>query len=293
MVLCIDLPWAIGEGLGIAEDTIQSLGAITSLLYAGIDLLDDLADGDQPTRWSDVAPAQLQLAATTLIAALPQLAIAQLPLPVAQRAAMHHTIATGLLHMSAGQQQDLAMHGTAVTAHDVEAAVVAKSGAEGAMFATLAALAFGVAPDRVPDFASVGQQLATAGQLASDCYDLFQTQSSRDLTNGTHTWPIAAYLDHLAEDERRGFIALLTRARHELATQTIIRQQLHAWAAVRRCALLVELYCQRARQRLAALRPLLHAPEPLHRLIDQVSFFATNNPTKGAVYGSEGDGDLN
>lgn len=274
LLLCLDLPHALLQSLRTGTLPLQPLLVVTTLLYLGIDLLDDLADGDLQEHWQGIAPAQIQLTATTLVSALPHVAIAALPVSDRRRAALHQTIADGLLRMSAGQQHDLAMAACAdVTAKAVEASVAAKSGAEGAMFARLAALYANADARTVESCAAYGQAIGTAGQLASDCYDLFQAPVSRDLTNGTRTWPIAAYLESLSEPERSAFNALLQRAQSDHRLHPAIRERLHHWAAVRRCACLVECYCHLARQALSELSPVLRNTEYLCNAINHVSFF--------------------
>lgn len=283
LLLCLDLPLALLHSLHTGTLPLQPLLVVTTLLYLGIDLLDDLADGDLQEHWLDIAPAQIQLTATTLVSTLPHLAIAELPVSDLHRVALHHTIAEGLLRMSAGQQQDLAMAGCADSNADaVEASVVAKSGAEGAMFARLAALYADADARTVESCAAYGQAIGTAGQLASDCYDLFQAPVSRDLANGTRTWPIAAYLEHVSPPLREACVSLLRRAQDDHSCHQEIRDRLHSWAAVRRCAFLVELYCHRARQTLGDLSPALHNTAYLLNAINHISFFPTGEHKEDA-----------
>jgi len=250
------------------------LAAATSLLFLGIDLIDDLADGDLPPRWEGHRPAEITLVAATLLCALPQRLLAGLHAPSEVRAALLETAATGLLRMSAGQHDDLAHAGAALPDPDlVEASVAAKSGEEVAMFATLAALLAGALDHLIEVYAEIGRCIGTGGQLASDCHDLFQAAWSHDLANGTRSLPIALHLARLEAAERAGFLALLDEAREDRAAQEAVRNRLRSAGELRRCAFIVETYCQRARRLLDGVSPREPAASGLRHLTDEISFF--------------------
>lgn len=270
----VRLPLLVYAGLRGEEGPAVPLAAATALLFLGIDIFDDLADGDLPSHWNGTPAPEINLAAATLLCALPQLAIAGLDAPAARLAAMHRTLAEGLLRMSAGQERDLAMAGSDdVTPEEVEASVAAKSGEELAIFASLAAQFAGAQPEVMNMYAQLGRALGTGGQLASDCYDLFTAPHSRDLASGTRTLPIAMHLRRQVGEDRTSFLRLLEQARKDALAQEAVRHRLRAAGEIRRCAFLVEVYCQRALRALKQADPLEPAATSLKALIDVVSFF--------------------
>jgi geranylgeranyl pyrophosphate synthase len=271
---CAHLPLLVYAALRGDDAPALPLAVATSLLYLGLDIFDDLADGDLPPHWDGYRPSDINLAAATLLCALPQLAIAELDAPPASLAAMQHTLAAGLLAMGAGQQQDIAMAGTSnVTAADVEASVAAKSGEEIGLFTRLAAQ-FAGAPSAVVDpYTRMGRALGTAMQLASDCYDLFQDPHGSDLANGTRTLPIALHLDRQTGAARAAFLNLLEQARQDEAAQEAVRKHLREAGDLRRCAVIIEVYCQRALRALEQAAPQEPAAGGLRAMIGGVSFF--------------------
>lgn len=265
----VEVPLLVYAGVRGDEAPAVPLAAITTLLFLGIDIFDDVADGDLPGHWAPYRPAEINLAAATLLCALPQLALAELNAPLATLAAMQQALARGLLVMSAGQERDLASAGSAhARVQDVEASVAAKSGEEVAMFATMAAQFAGADRDIVSAYAALGRAIGTAGQLASDCHDLFDAPESRDLANGTRTLPIVLHLDR-----ETSFLDLLEKARNDPAARDEVRRHLRASGALRHCAFVVEVYCQRALEALEEARPLEPARSGLRLVIDRLSFF--------------------
>ncbi|MGO9059535.1 MAG: hypothetical protein ACLQU2_19455 [Candidatus Binataceae bacterium] len=253
----------------------RPLCVATTFLFTGIDILDDIADGDLPAHWSGHAPSQIQLAATTLISALPQLAISRLNASPESRAAMHRTLAAGLLRMAAGQAADLANAGGASPDPDlIEASVVQKSGEEGAMFAALAAQLAGATHHLVELYAGFARAFVTAGQLSSDCYDLFTATLSKDLANGSRTLPIALGLGKCAAGPCEELLALLAAARTDPDARQGVRERLIAAGAVRMCGFVIEVYCSRARSFLVQAKPTDPAAAELRALISHLSLFA-------------------
>lgn len=277
---CMVLPRLVYQAITGQPEAPAALGALTTTLYLGIDLLDDLADDDLSAYWAQYTQAEVQLAATTLVSTVPHLLVAELPMEALHMQRLHVAMADGLLRMSAGQQHDLTVgREVGVTADAVEAAVAAKSGEELAMFARLAALcavatASGdAAPDCIQHYADFGRALGTAGQLASDCHDLFQADWSRDLANGTKTYPVVHALARAAQADDATLLQCLTFARTDHAAQARARQQVRQTGALRMTAFLVELYCTRAREALRLAAPNAPGASGLENLLQRTSFF--------------------
>ena len=175
------LPLAIYRGLGGEEEGAIPLAAAISLLSLGVHLHDDLADNGLAPHWEGYKISEINLAATTLCAALPQCIMADLDMPPVRRAAIQRAIANAMLGMAAGQQRDLALAGSSnVTAAEAEAVAVAED-RRGADPLHRAGRPLWPVPGR-KRFASTRRspgRLGTGGGLASDCYDLFTAPQSR------------------------------------------------------------------------------------------------------------------
>jgi geranylgeranyl pyrophosphate synthase len=267
----VHLPLLVYGGLRGDDAPAVPLAAATSLLFLGLDICDDLADGDLPAHWTGHRASAIHLVSLSLLATLPQLAIAAVDAPAATRDAMQATLAGGLLEMIGGQLRDVSAAGTAeVRAADVEESVVAKSGEELAIFATLAAQLAGAATAQTEQYAALGRALGTAGQLASDWLDVFHAPHSKDLAAGTRTLPIVLGLNRLEGSARRDLLALLDRARRDESVHETIRQRLHDARVLWQCALTIEVYRQRALRLLDAVAAREPARDRLRALIYRV-----------------------
>jgi geranylgeranyl pyrophosphate synthase len=269
----VHLPLLVYGGLRGDDTPAVPLAAATSLFFLGLDVCDDLADGDLPAHWTSYRASEINLVSLALLATLPQLVIADLDAPAATREAMQSALARGLLRMIGGQQRDVSAVGTAeVSAAAVEETVAAKSGEELAIFATLAARLAGAPPDVVERYAALGRALGTGAQLVFDCYDLFETPHSKDLAAGTRTLPIVLCLNRLKGSARADFLTLLDRARHDEAARGQARQQLLDQGVLRPCALTIAVYCQRALRLLDELSPQEPARGRLQSMIQRVAW---------------------
>ncbi|MCU1273252.1 MAG: geranylgeranyl pyrophosphate synthase protein [Bryobacterales bacterium] len=265
--------FAYGGIRGNDEAAIPLAGA-TTLVYIGIDVFDDVGDGDHPGYWGQYGAAEMNLAAATLLSSLSRLAVLELDIAPPIRTAIERSLGKGLLAMSAGQQYDLATADSSVcTVDEVEASVCGKSGKELAMFARVGAELAEASPDIVDSYERFGYFLGAASQLSSDCYDLYQDPESRDLAHGARTLPIAFHLERLAQADRQSFLSLLDQARHDEHARCAVRERVREAGDLRRCAFLVETYCQRALRALEKADPLQPAHGILLAMIDSVSFF--------------------
>ena len=206
---------------------------------------------------------------------MPQLALCELDAPPATIVAMQHTLAQAGLAMSAGQQRDVAMAGSRnVSVEAVDASVAGKSGEASAMLAALGAHLAGAPEPLVECYRAMGRALGAAGQVRSDCYDLFATPRSKDLAQGARTLPIALYLERLPGEEQDAFLALLDQARTEPSAQEDARARMRAAGVLRECAMLIDLYRGQAHAALAQAEPREPAGGALRRLIDRCSLIA-------------------
>jgi len=242
------------------------LAVATTCWSAGCDVLDDLADGDLPAHWQAYRPAEIQLAALTLLCALPTLALAALDAPAARRATLLDTIAQCGLHMAAGQQQDLQLAGSAAPEAAAAEAALARSGI--VMYPRLAAQLADAAPATVEAYTRFGRALGALRQLRMDWEDLFGPAPSKDLANGTRTLPIVLCLAHRRGAAREQFLALLERARSDPTARGAVRAAIGSSGAAGHVVWLGQVYGQRARRALAEAAPRGPAGAILERLID-------------------------
>lgn len=271
----VHLPLAVFAAIRGESAPARPLAVATTLLFLGIDILDDIADGDLPPHWQGTPESEIQLVASTLLASLPQLAIAQLDVLPLTKTRMITCLSESLLRMGGGQLHDLRGAGKElVRPEDVEQSVEHKSGEEGALIAMLAAHMAGASEETVQIYGDFGRALATGGQIATDCFDLFQADHSKDLANGSRTLPIAIYLSRLQGADRAAFLSQLDEARTTPAMRTLVQRELRAKGMLRLCALVVEMYCQKARDALDQLSLAGLERRTLDYMVAHVSFFS-------------------
>lgn len=272
---------------GAIRDELSSaypLAVTTTLLFLGIDIIDDLADGDDRKFWDGYSRDEINLAAMLLLCSLPQLSISRFNISPKSKNGLHQTLAESFLLMGSGQQFDLGFTKSShVTVDEVEKSVIAKTGEELALFASLAANYAGATKKQVKHYTEFARHLGTAIQFSTDCYDLFEASYSRDLTHGTRTLPIVFHLERKKSGEREVFIRELAEAERDVNCHENLRMQLRASGDLHRVAFVIELYCRRALNALDKAHPKELAKIKLLNFVDFVSLLrkrATNNYQK-------------
>src|SRR5262249_32896946 len=160
---------AVYAAAGGRDPLPLALAAACLCVYLGADLLDNVVDRELSDRWVDHGPNQAILASVTFLTPLAAARLTEIDAPAAARPTVHDALTDGLLAMSAGQSADVAFEGREDVTLDVcDAMVLAKSGAEWALFARVGALLAG-APATVCDtYTTFGRELGATGQLMSD-----------------------------------------------------------------------------------------------------------------------------
>ncbi|HLZ72866.1 MAG TPA: polyprenyl synthetase family protein [Dehalococcoidia bacterium] len=281
---CVHVPLLVHAAIRAEPPPPLSLAVACAFVHAGLDLLDDVMDGDLPPGWRE-RPAQAVLAGATLTGALAPLALSAIEATPRTLLALLRLLAEAGLRLSSGQQADVAAAGAAEVPSGVEVAALAarKTGAEVALYAALAARLAGVRSASVARWAAFGRALGAARQLRSDCFDLFAAEQGKDLAAGTRTLPIALYHEQLPAEQRPAFMALLATAEHDTAAQRTVREKLVAAGILQSCAVVVESYCVRAHAALVAAGASEPAAGELRAMIDDGSFFAAPpSATQGA-----------
>jgi geranylgeranyl pyrophosphate synthase len=258
----VQLPLLVFASLAGEEEPAIPLAAACTLVYLGADLLDNVADQELSSAWTEQGEALASLAGTTLIAALPPLALARLQASPALRLALSELVARGLVEMSAGQHSDLAGSDPGDLAA-ARASVERKSGAEMSLFAESAALLAGASPTRIGDSRALGRWFGAAAQLASDCHELVSEGGGNDVRNGRRTLPIAHALSRLPS-ARRSRLEGLLRAEEDPALLASLLAEAHSLAFT---AVVVEVYRRRALTALDALAVSGRYAEELEALV--------------------------
>src|SRR5215207_9823055 len=223
----VQLPHLVHAAIAGDERPALPIAGACTLLYLGADLFDNLIDNELPPSWHARDPAEASLAATTLLAALPQLAVARLRergTPPARLWSLAHLFAQTLLTMSAGEHEDLLF----TKWGDVEpemcrAMVERKAGSEFALFAMAGAILATEDPAAIEEYAAFGLCLGTAGQICSDVGDIWGGRISRDLLNGRRTLPLVHALSTLRGEFRERLQEVLETARESAGCHDEVR----------------------------------------------------------------------
>jgi geranylgeranyl pyrophosphate synthase len=263
---------------GDEESALPVAGACT-LLYLGADLFDNLIDDELPPSWHVRGPAEASLAATTLLAALPQLALARLReqgTPSVRLWELTHLFAETLLTMSAGEHEDLLFTDRDdVGVKTCRLMVERKSGSEFALFARAGALLATDDPVVVEKYTAFGLCLGTARQICTDVWDIWKGEGSPDLLNGKRTLPIVHALCTLRGESREKLQDLLKALREGIKCHDEVRKTLLAAGSVHYTALIVGIYRRRAHNYLAAASPQEPAAQALRTLLQGALLLGT------------------
>ncbi len=250
----IQLPLLVHAAITGDERPALPVAAACTLLYLGADLLDNVIDRELPPSWQARDPAEAHLAAATLLAAVPQLALARLReqgAPPATLCALAQLFAETLLAMSAGEHEDVLYTGREdVDGPMCRAMAERKSGAEVALFASAGATLATDDPALIEKYAAFGMCLGTSRQILSDAVDIWKGDNGRDLLNGKRTLPIVHALRALPDDPRARLLDLLEAIRGGAQLHGEVRKVLLAAGSVHYTALVAEDYRRRADDRL-------------------------------------------
>ena len=271
----VQLPLLTHAGVTGEEEPALPVAAACTLVYLGADLFDSVVDGELPPSWRERSPAEVNLTATTLLATLPQLSLARLReggTPPEKLWMLTRLFAEAVLTMSAGQYEDLLFsHRDDVSLGESRTVVERKSAAANALFARAGAVLATEDPAKVRAYAAFGTCLGMARQLMTDLWDIWGGGASQDLSNGRRTLPVVHALSTLPEEERGRLRGLLAAAAESSGHQDGVRRSLGTAGSLRYTTLVVWLYDQQARDRLAEASPREPAGRELRRLLDGAS----------------------
>jgi len=271
----VQLPLLVHAAVTGDERPALPVAAACTLLYLGVDLQDSILDHELSPYWLTRDPAEANLIATTLLAALPQLSIARLQgqgTPPARLWALARLFADTLLTVMAGQHEDLLFSNMDyVSLEDSRVMVERKSGSASALLARAGAVLATEDHCTIEAYASFGSCFGIAKQLMNDVWGIWGEGTSQDLLNGRRTFPIIYALSTLRREQRERLQKLLSVARESAEYHDEVRTLLAAAGSVRYTALIVWLYQQQAKNHLDAASPQAPAGRELRMLLNQAS----------------------
>jgi len=269
------VPLLVHEAITGDDRPALPVAGACALLHLGADLFDSLLDHELPPSWHTRGSAEASLAATTLMAALPQLSIDCLReqgIPPVKLWALAYLFADTLLTMSAGQYDDMLFPNLEdVSLEDSLAMAERKSGSAYAMLARAAAVLASEDSFTIEAYANFGLYFGIAKQLMNDVWGIWGEETGRDLLNGKRTLPIVHALSTLRGERHERLRKLLAAARESSEPHDEVRALLAAAGSVRYTALILRLYQQQARNHLVAASPQDPAGGELHMLLDRAS----------------------
>lgn len=214
------------------------VAVLTAILELGMDLADELADEELAPHWAGLPAKAAAMAASLLISALPMRAVRAMPVPAERRLEMLDVLSRQGLLIAQGQQADVML--TRAPAPDPEAVArsnLGKTGERRALYGLLAARFAGLPPAAEAGLAAMARALGQASQLENDLHDLIIESPSRDLGNGTRTWPIAWALGRVEGDARVMLLEALEAATRPGADHGHLQAWLRGLGVVRRTEL--------------------------------------------------------
>ena len=213
LIPSVHLPLLVAAHLLGDDLEAVPVAILAATLELAMDLADAMADGEVDDRWPALPAPSVPLVAMLLTSAVPMRAISTLEAPADRRLAMLDALGRQGLLIAHGQQLDLMLtRARAPSAATVAASNRGKTGERRALYAILAARFAGAAAEVEAHVADMARALGEATQLTNDLHDLFATNPSRDLSNGTRTWPIAWALETVTGDGRRELLSELDAA---------------------------------------------------------------------------------
>ncbi len=211
----VDLPLAVADVLGRPRIEQDAAAAACLLLWAGADLLDDLADGQVPPAWDGTSPHQLTLVAVNLLATLPHLAIGrflQRTGRVDPAGRVSRAVSATLWRMSEGQSLDLALPGSVSSRDDYFDLIERKTGSEMGLFASLPAMIADLPAATEDAWRRFGERYGMMLQTFSDVAATFAQSDDNDLLHGKRSVAVLYACETLAGAPRMEFEHRLVRA---------------------------------------------------------------------------------
>jgi geranylgeranyl diphosphate synthase type I len=270
----VQVPLLVHAAIAGDEKPAIPVAAACTILCLGADLLDSIIDHELPNLWHIRDSAEINLAVTTLVGALPQLSIARLREETQPTTiwGLAHLFADTILTINAGQHEDLLFSNSVnVSLKDSRVMIERKTGSATALLAKAGAMLATEDPFRVRSYAAFGSCYGIAKQLVNDAWGIWGEGASQDLFNGRRTFPVVHALSALRGARREQLQRLLALSRESAEYHDEVRALLATAGSARYTALIGWLYQQRARNHLVAASPQGSAGRELQGLLDGAS----------------------
>jgi len=227
-----------------------ALYSLVALIHIGVDLHDDVTDGD--IMGGGRAEAQALLASATCLSSLAPQALSRLLTGSRLLSALHY-FRKGLQTMASGQRVDLSLYGNQHPQPRIAESALRKS-ADFGIYVALSACVAGAAEEDLPLWNQFGMELGYALQISPDCMDAV-SEAGRDIIGGARTLPVTLALQAGTPRDRERLRRDLALAPSDAGAWTRVRTAIDASKSLGACGTLVEVAIARAEAQLAQLLP--------------------------------------
>ncbi len=274
---CISMPLIIHSAIKGEERSATKLAAACLFLFLAADIIDDIADGDFAKNWGEeLSKSEAILASVVFASSIAPLAMDDIGIESQSACLLKASLSKCIISMAAGQQGDLrsceSLHST--SPEQVIENVQGKSGSEIAGVALMAAQLAGAEKHVANEYMNIGRIIGTAGQIMTDCHELYNASEGRDLVNGTVTLPLAIHFQNLLEEDKDHFLNLIRFAQHDEPARTKVRNLVAESGSLAQAYSFLQRYKAEALDRLDRLNPLEPAATELKQRIKSSCTFA-------------------
>jgi geranylgeranyl pyrophosphate synthase len=186
---------------------------ITYFMETGIRLLDDFSDKELNINLQKLSPSVIFLMSTSLLFTFPQLIISDLNISPEKKVALLKKVSNYYLSINSGQLVDLDSEKHQFTIEESIECMKNKTGQWRTLYVELALILGDANENQKMNYIEFTEHFGLLKQIANDYSDLFISKDYIDLKNGIMSFPIVAYLDTLAPEEKPDFISQLEKAR--------------------------------------------------------------------------------
>ena len=267
---CGEVPLIIHSAIKGEERSATKLAAACLFLYLAADIVDDIADGDFAKHWGEeVSSSEGILASVVFASSIAPLAMDDIGIESQSACLLKASLSKCIISMAAGQQGDLRSSESlnSTSPEQVIENVQGKSGSEVAGVALMAAQLAGAEKHVANEYMNIGRLIGTAGQIMSDCCELYKSSEGRDLANGTVTLPLAIHFQNLLEEDKDHFLNLIRFAQHGQSARIKVRNLVTESGSLAQAYSFLQRCKAEALDRLDCLNPLEPAATELKQRI--------------------------
>jgi geranylgeranyl pyrophosphate synthase len=194
---------------------------LSRLWWAGVEVLDDVMDGEFDALTAGLTTAEATIASTACITLLPQDVVSRQGLPAALEAAWTREMTRAALRSAGGQLDDVAAAEGVFSWRRVMVGYSGKSGSAYARDAVMAAGLAGAGPEQLRGWRAFGRMFGVLRQLANDRAPR-TAEENTDLANGTRTLMLAHAVETLPAAQSQVLVEAFAGARHDQAAREAV-----------------------------------------------------------------------